>query len=89
MSATLVSIVTLDASALLLGPELPALSTTEPDASRKTTVPVVPTTVHPTVIVMVVPDDEEGVNEEQVAVPEAWLKSAEVSPLTLSENSNV
>jgi hypothetical protein len=38
---------------------------------------------------MVVPDDEEGVNEEQVAVPEAWLKSAEVSPLTLSENSNV
>lgn len=65
------SIVTLAASELLLGPVLPALSVTEPDANLTTTVPVVPVTVHPTVTVMVVPDDEDGVNEEQVAVPEA------------------
>ena len=61
----------LDASALLLGPVFPAPSVTEPDASRRTTVPVVPATVQTTVTVMVIPELEDGVNDVHVAVPEA------------------
>ena len=68
MSATLVSIVMLDASALLLGPEFPGSSVTAPDASLTTTVPSVE---HTAVTVIVVPADLDGVKDEQVAVPEA------------------
>lgn len=86
VSATLVSIVTLEASALLLGPVLPASSVTEPDASRRTTSPSV---VHTTVTVIVVPEDPDGENDAHEALPEALLKSPEAIPETFSENSRV
>lgn len=85
-SAAAVFMVTLDASASELGPVFDALSLTEPDARRITTVPSV---VQTTLTVIVVPDAADGVKEEQVAVPDALLKSAAAIPDTFSENTSV
>ena len=86
VSAMLVSIVTSEASVLLLGPEFDALSCTDPEARRSTSVPSV---VQTTVTVTVDPDAEDGVKDEHVAEPDALLKSAASIPETFSENSSV
>lgn len=79
-------IVTLEASALLLGPVFDALSLTDPEARRRTTVPSV---VQTTDTVMVEPDEADGVKDEHVAVPEALLKSPASIPETVSEKVSV
>lgn len=86
VSGAVVLIVTLVASASLLGPTLPVSSLTELAAKRRTRVPSV---VHTTVTVIVVPDELDGVKDVHAAVPDALLKSLEATPLTFSENVKV
>lgn len=73
-------------SALNNGPALPAESFTAFAASRAITVP---SEVHVTETVMLVPETELGVNEQPLAVPLALLKSPEAIPLTDSLNASV
>lgn len=73
-------------SALNNGPALPAESVTAFAASRAITVP---SEVHVTETVMLVPETELGVNEQPLAVPLALLKSPEAIPLTDSLNASV
>jgi len=77
--------VTLEASAALVGPVLAAASVTPLAASRATTVP---SEVHTTLTVIEVPEAADGVNAHPVAVP-VLEKSPEAMPLTDSLNASV
>ena len=79
------STVTEEASTLLAGPLLPAVSDIAEAASRSTTVP---SEQEETVTVIDDPEAAEGVNTQPVAVP-ALLKSAEVNPETDLEKVSV
>ena len=79
------SIVTDEASVFDAGPALPAVSVTEPEARRATTVP---SEQLPTVTVITVPLEADGVKVQPVAVP--WLeKSPAPMPDTASEKVRV
>jgi hypothetical protein len=80
-----VSMVTLEASALDAGPVFPATSVTPLVARRATTVP---SEVHVTVTVIEVPDVAEGEKLQPPAEP-VLEKSPVAIPETLSENASV
>ena len=79
------SIFTEEASILLAGPLLPAVSDTAEAANLSTTVPC---EQEATVTVIEEPEAAEGVNTQPVAVP-VLLKSAEVNPETALEKVSV
>ena len=85
VSATLLSIVTEDASAVLAGPEFEASSLTEFAAIRVTTVPSL---VQLTVTLMVVPEEAEGVKVHPDEEPPLFEKSPDSMPETDSENAS-
>ena len=79
------STTTEEAVRLEAGPELPAKSETASEASLSTPVP---SEQEVSVTVKEEPEDDEGANEQPVAVP-ALEKSAAVKPETLSEKVSV
>ena len=79
------STTTEEAVRLEAGPELPAKSETASEASLSTPVP---SEQEVSVTVKEEPEDDEGANEQPVAVP-ALVKSAAVKPETASEKVSV